>query len=294
MPDEETLALAKELGLGTEEPPKPPSTPEPPPKGDGTPTPGDTKGDQPPKGKEGEVEGEPEGEPKPPDPMDELAKDPKFLQKVLAHKTLGPKFNTWADNAAKEQVRAATAAQKGTAEQQAELKAREATEDRFFEGLSEEELAEELKDPDCAAAYGRYQLRQGQKSAALTKEQIEYGIKAQSIVHLIQTYRQLVETSELPDEKKAELQPEKFVHLGKDALLTLGKTIYEALVEDGVQKRFDTEWASVQEERLADLDGSRPAPTGGRAPGKMLDLMKTDSSVGLEQALALEAQKKRK
>jgi len=51
---------------------------------------------------------------------------------------------------------------------------------------------------------------------------------------------------------------------------------------------------SAVEEALAKLDKERPGSGGGRPPGTMPDLMETDSSVGLTQALAAEEQARQK
>jgi len=288
--DPELAALEQELAGTGGEPPKTPPAPETPPKGEEPPKGKEGEGEQPPKEEDKGVEGEDKGA-TPPDPLTELAKDPKFLQRVLGHPVLGPKFNKWADGAAAAQVKAAT--ERGPTEAEVRQKVREEQEDKFFDGLSEEDLAEELKNKDAAAAYGRYQLRKEQKASTPSPGEMEHNIKVYATANLIQTYQGLIADSDLTDEVKEELQPQNFTKHGEGALVEWGKAIYTSLVESAVQKRFDTEWESEKESRLAELDGKRPAPSGGRPPGQMPDLMKTDSTEGLEQALAAESQKKK-
>ena len=294
MPDDiDAEALAKELGVEPTEPPKPASPPEPPPKGEETPKlPDTTEGAKPPEGekKGGEVPGEGET---PPDPLAEFTKDPKTaLKGLLANPILGPMLNQWADTAAKHQVEAAAKGAKDTVKAEAE-QAQIEKEDKFFGELSKEDLAKELADSetgkDAAAAYGRYQLRQQQPKGP-SSEETNFNIQVAATRSLVVTYQEMVDGSDLPDEVKAELQPEKFTHLGKDALVAWGKAIYEAHVKHGVDQAVE----SAVEERLAKLDKERPGSGGGRPPGAMPDLMTTPSEVGLTQALAAEEQKRKK
>lgn len=302
--DVDEVALAKELGVELTEPPATPPPPEHPPKGEETPKPppDETKppeGVQPPPEEKKDGEEEPKGEP-PPDPLAQYAKgkDPKdALKGLLANPELGPLLNQWADLAAKAQLKTAADRAKGTAESEAQ-KAQEEKEDKLFEGLSQEELAAGLSDAEHgkenAAAYGRYQLRKQQpKTGMPSEEEMSNLVAVHATGSIIKTYIGMVDDSGLSPEKKAELQPGKFAHL-PDALVVYGKTVYEALVEDGVQKRFEAEWESVKETRLAELDPTRPDLSAGRRPGQMLDVMGTDSSEGLKHALALEEQKRNK
>jgi len=294
MPKEiDAEALAKELGVEPAEPSTPAPPSETPSKGDETPKPpGTTEGVQPPKDEKKDGEKPVEGE-TPPDPLAELAKDPKFLQRILAHPELGPKFNQWADTAAKRQVEAARREPRGPTEAQIRDRLQIEKEDDFFSKLTPEQLQEELADPetgkDAAAAYGRYQLRQQQPKGP-TPEETDYNIQVAAARSLVVTYREMVDGSDLSDEVKAELQPEKFTHLGKDALVAWGKAIYEAHIKHGVDQAVE----SAVEEALAKLDKERPGAGGGRPPGTMPDLMTTPSEVGLTQALALEEQKRQK
>lgn len=291
MPDEvDETALARELGAEPAEPPKTPPPSETPPKGEETPKqPDATEGAQPPAGEKKDGKEEPKGE-TPPDPLEGLD-----LKDILAHPVLGPKFNQWADTAAKHQVEAATQGAKDTVKAEEERSLIE-KEDKYFSTITPEQLKIDLNDEEtgakAAAAYGRFQLRKEQAAnapKAPTPEETDFNVKVAATRSLVATYREMVDGSDLPDEVKAKLQPENYKQYGAEALPRWGKDIYEALV----QLKHDTEWESVKETRLAELDKDRPGSGGGRPPGAMPDLMETPSEVGLEQAIAAEAQKKK-
>lgn len=287
MPDEEVEALARELGAEPVEPPKPSEPPKTPDKGDEP-----SKDDQPPKGEEKGDDGTGKGE-TPADPLAEYASDPeKALQGLLEHPKLGPMLNQWADRAARAQVEAeARKGPKAPTEAEVRQKVQEEREDKFFSELTKEQLDEEIaKDPSCAAAYGKYQLRQQEKAKVPSQEDMDQLVAAHATASLIVTFRGMVDDSDLSDEQKAELQPEKFQHLGRAGMPTWGKAIYLALV----QLKYDTEWASELETRRAEDDKKRPGSGGGRPPGSMFDLMTTDSSAGLEAGLAAEEKRRTK
>jgi hypothetical protein len=207
------------------------------------------------------------------------------MKALLAHPQLGPTLNRWADNAAQRQVEAAVRQAKGETEVETRQKAQEEREDAFFQGLSEEDLQEELKDKGAAAAYGRYQMR-AQAKASIPPENLEFAAQVQATRGLIQTYTSMVDESTLPDAIKDTLKPELFTKHGENALVEYGKAIYLALVDQKVQERFDAEWESTKESKLADLDKTRPELTSGRVASPRPDLMATDSGILLEAALA--------
>lgn len=290
------VALAAELGGEPAEPPKDAPPPKTPPDGDGTPkTPDTTKDAQPPKEEKKDEEGKIDGE-LPPDPLVEFSKDPeKALQGLLAHPTLGPILDRWANKTIEAKVGAATKGAEDTAKA-AEDQAQIEKEDKFFDGLTQEQLTEELANPetgkDASAAYGRYNLRKEQRAnapAPPTPEQLDFDVQVASIRSLVETYRQMVDASELSDEVKETLQPGKFTQYGKQALVKLGEAVYTALVEHGVSQAKE----SAIEEARAELDPERKGAGGGRPPGSMPDLMKTPSDVGLKQALEEEAHKRK-
>jgi hypothetical protein len=125
-----------------------------------------------------------------------------------------------------------------------------------------------------------------QARASTQPENLEFAAQVQATRGLIQTYGSMVDESTLPDTVKDTLKPELFTQYGENALVEYGKAIYLALVDQKVQERFDAEWESTREGRLADLDKTRPELTSGRVASPKPDLMTTDSGILLEAALA--------
>lgn len=294
-------ALARDLGVETTEPPTAPPPPKTPLEGEEKPKPPDEtkppgEGDQPPEGEKKDGEGAEKGE-TPPDPLAEFTKDPdKALKGLLAHPVLGPMLNRWLDTGAKHQVEAATKGAEATAKASVEQE-RIDEEDGYFSKITPDQLKEDLADPEtgakAAAAYGRYNLRKEQRAnapAPPTPGQVEEGIQMAAARSLVVTYKSMVDGSDLSDEVKAELQPEKFTHLGSGALEAWGKAIYEAHVKYGVDQAVE----SAIEEARANLDPERKGLGGGRPPGAMPDLMGTDSSEGLRLGLEQAEQARRK
>lgn len=229
------------------------------------------------------------GEPPEPLTISEATKVEDLLKTPL-----GPVLQQWADKAASAQVKAAVEQERANAQQTSDAAEMQRL-DSYFSQFSEEELGEVLaQSKEVSAKYAEVQRwKEGQVQAGST-EQVAAAAQVYSYVHAIRTYNSLLEASDLPQEKRDELKPEKYTHLGAAGINEWGKAVYSALVQHEVQKAVDkeleTRWEAYKQEHLAELGlDEGEAPPGGGPPGSptpaKLPLMETSSELLLEAAL---------
>lgn len=265
MPDENLAALAGAIAGVPEEPKPEASVP-----------PSEEKGKEP-----------GEGVSPPPDGLASLDfSDPdKAVKTILEHPVLGKVIQRWADKAAVAQVRAARQQERESTTQQVEQEAAVQRLEEHFSGLSPQELAEELaSDSRAATAYGQLQAH---KASQASPQDAEQQARVYATASVMQAYMQLV--AGLPEETQADLEPEKFAHLGDTAMTVWGEAIYKALVKTEVDKR----WEAEKQNRLAELERARPDLMGGRRSSGSPDIMGTPSELLLEGALAQKEQQRK-
>ncbi|KKL84935.1 hypothetical protein LCGC14_1959720, partial [marine sediment metagenome] len=97
-------------------------------------------------------------------------------------------------------------------------------------------------------------------------------------------YTEMLGKSDLPDEKKAELNPDNFTHLGPQGIVAWGAAVQQALVEHATDAKAKTlleeKWDAFQEEKLGGggegseqgrdgVDASSGAPRGPVTAGML-------------------------
>lgn len=227
------------------------------------------------KGKEGQ-DPPPDDKPKDP-PTDPLAN--QDLASLLKHPVIGPILNSWADKAGAAQATSAVSQAKTGWEGEAELKVLE----ERFENMSDEDLGRALKDPDTAASFAslianRTKAQEEASEEAIAQKGQVYGYAVQ-----VGVYTKMLENSDLPAEKKAELNPDNFSHLGSPGILAWGTAVQEALLEhassEKAKKLLDEKWEAHLEEQQGgggasrektDVSNGRPR---GPVTGEMLSKM---------------------
>jgi hypothetical protein len=127
-------------------------------------------------------------------------------------------------------------------------------------------LAHEIAaDPQVALDYADWKRSQDKPKGDVSADSQVYAIQSQ-----ILTNRALLEGSDLPPEKVAELDAKNFVQFGAEGVVEWNKAITKALVEHEAAKKLDGQLDETLEaqkqERLAEADRQRP---GGLAtPGR--------------------------
>ena len=238
----------------------------------------------------------PDGEPKPEVKPGEGDEDPfkgmepkDILAKLLEHPEVGPVLQHWADRAGDAQSLAAVEQERGAIANEARTQAEDAHWDEHFGKMSEEEIAEELaKDSKSAIAYSRYQQRQQEPD--LDPDRIVRASQTYGYVIQAETYVKMIEGSDLSAERKAELDPKKFMGQGPAGIIAWGTAIYEALIEQSARIKADAlleaEWETYQQEHLAETDGERPPMGRGRVASTLPDLLTTETPALFEDAFA--------
>lgn len=171
------------------------------------------------------------------------------LSDLLKHPVLGPMLNSWSDKAGTAQVTSAVTQAKGSWEEEASLKVLQ----ERFENMSEEELGRALKEPEAAEAFAsliaqRNKVAEEASEEAVSRKGQVYGYAVQ-----VGVYTDMLEKSGLSVEKKAELKPENFTHLGSKGIIAWGSAVQEALLEQASdeksRKLLDEKWEAHLEER---------------------------------------------
>jgi len=226
------------------------------------------------------TEGKDREKPVAPQTVEDLLKDPK----------LGPSIQSWADKGAQAQVRAVEGRVQAAGEQAAEQANMEQWVN-YFAQYNKEELAQVLAEsPEAAQAYGAVQHYQANRRQGVDGQEVQTAAQVYSIGHQITTYNKMLAGSDLPQDQKEALNPEKFVHLGASGINTWGEAVHAALLKHEVAKavktEMDTRWEAVKQERLAELEKEHPGAAGSAgspgAPG--MDLLGTPDEVLLEAA----------
>ena len=221
----------------------------------------------------------------PPDPLKELK-----LRQLLDHPTLGPELQSWADKVGVAQVKAALERERPAIAQTERQQAANAQWDEHFSRMSQEEIGEEISaDAKAASAYAQYQQRQ-QVRPGISPEEVERASEIYANAAQVAVYTHMLDNSGLPDEKKAELKPENFTHLGVDGLVTWGQSIGQAIIdarsEARAQELLTEKWETYKQEQLAEFETERPLVSSGHIKGAVPDLLGTPSAELLERALS--------
>lgn len=232
------------------------------------------------KGKEGE-EGAPEGvkgeekKAEPKDPLEGLT-----LSELLKHPILGPLVHRWADKSASSQSAVAVDRAKIGWDEEAAVKALE----EKFDAMSEEELGRALSNPETRDAFAALTERRNKSRDDASDEAI--AVKGQRYGYAVEVgvYTEMLGKSDLPDEKKAELNPDNFTHLGPQGIVAWGAAVQQALVEHATDAKAKTlleeKWDAFQEEKLGGggegseqgrdgVDASSGAPRGPVTAGML-------------------------
>ncbi len=251
------------------------------------------------KTKPGDGEGEPgegEGEGEQEDLFKDLASKPKEALKVLLeHPVLGPILQHWSDRAGDAQVTTALDRQKPITEAETKQAEAERVEDEHFSGMTQEQITEEIAgDEKAATAYARYQERK-QAEGKPNAEAIANASQIYSYASQVASVSSLLEESELTAEVKESLKPGHFMSQGAEGIKEWGKAVLQAIITHEAtakaEKLKEDGWEAYKEERLAEIDGERPAVVSGRRDGPKPDLMKTPSEDLLESALSVKPKK---
>lgn len=218
------------------------------------------------KGEEGTPEDD-KGEEKKEEPQDPLAS--LELADLLKHPILGPLVHRWADKGASAQSAVAVDSAKVGWDEKA---ATDVLKEKF-ENMSEEELGRALSDPETATAFAalveqRNKSRDEASDEAIATKGQRYGYAVQ-----VGIYSEMLEKSDLPKEKKAELNPDNFTHLGSKGITAWGAAVQLALVEheSGAKAKglLEERWEAFKEEQL-----------GGGGEGSEQGRNGTDASSG--------------
>jgi len=161
----------------------------------------------------------------------------------------------------------------------------------YFGGFAQEELGELLaSNQNLATRYAEVQHWQAGQQNAASSDQVAAAGQVYAAASQIRTFNSMLEESDLPPEKLAELKPENFTHLGTPGLAEWGKAVYSAILahrtEEAVNNELKTRWEAYKQEHLAEIDGDTPpeAHAGGGPGPRRMDIMSTPSEVGLEAA----------
>lgn len=207
------------------------------------------------------------------------------LEAILKDPKLGKEAQAWADRAAAAQVRAALDREREKLTESVKVTAQDEAFERYVQKLSRAELGELLaEDEEFARDYARYVERQQKPvldADAVAAASQTYGLAAQ-----IATYSKMLDESGLPPEKLKELDGNNFTDQGPDGIVTWGAAIWDALLEQRVQQKFDEAWEAEKQDRLAELDKDRPPMVNGRRTAGIPDLLTTNSEDLLERALS--------
>jgi len=211
------------------------------------------------------------------------------LDALLKHPKLGPTLNSWADRAAASQVQAALSqAQPGI-----EANTRQQLEDQAFDRevkeMTEQELAEELRDPAFQKRYARW-VDQSQTPTSLDPNAVAEVSQVFAYAAQIATYNRALANSGISQEVKDTLKSENYTAQGPDGLIKWGEDVMIALSNHAAEARaselLEERWEAFRQDRLAEQDGSRPPLTPGRKAPPQLDLLGTPSDTLLEKALS--------
>lgn len=217
-------------------------------------------------GEKGKTEGD-KGEEKkeePKDPLTELT-----LADLLKHPILGPMVHSWADKGASAQSAVAVDKAKVNWDEEATAKVLETK----FENMSEEELGRALSDPETASAFAALVERRNKSRDEASEEAIATRGQRYGYAVEIGVYTEMIEKSDLPKEKKDELNPDNFTHLGANGITAWGAAVQLALLEhassEKAKKLLEEKWEAYQEEQL-----------GGGGEGSEQGRNGTDASSG--------------
>lgn len=226
------------------------------------------------------------------DPLESLS-----LADLQKHPKLGAELKSWADTEAAKQLRGKTQTLRSqlASEVRAEVEqqVRDEVASQYFSGMSQEELGEALaSDKDLAVEYSRLQARppEVKPPTDISHAAMVYGYAAQ--IKSVHTY---LEASDLESDKKAELQPEKYIDpaKGMSSLEDWTQAVYKAVIESEVRKQvaeaLTEKWEAYRQERLVEGDLGLPRGSAnlnnGRRASPLPDLMESSSSDLLYQAL---------
>jgi hypothetical protein len=217
--------------------------------------------------------------------------DPKEAVKALLKiPNLGEELQRWSDTAAASQVQAAMSREGPKIKASAAQEAENARWDSHFASMSQEDIGEEIaKDEQAAVAYSNYKAR-----LARGAEPDAQGIAAASQVYAfsaqIALNKRLLEESDLPAEKKAELDGNSYTKHGPDGILMWGEAIEGAILEQKAESRaqelLSERWETFKEEQLAREDPNRPPIVQGSKTKPIPDLLEGESGAMMETALA--------
>jgi len=163
---------------------------------------------------------------------------------------------------------------------------------QHFESLSKDELAQELADdPQAAVAYAQVMEEKLREPKDAVEDAVTR-VRADQITSNLA----ILQESGLPDLAKTNpevakvmtsLDPNKYVHLGPPGIVEWGKAIQKAIIDHRVRKDYEAKLEADRQVSLADQDPDRPPDLSpGRGVAPTPDLMKTDTTVGLEHAFS--------
>lgn len=219
------------------------------------------------------------------------------IEDLLKDPNLGPKLQSWADKAASKQISAALEREREKAREQGRsegqtLKEQE-IEDRFFSGLSQEELARELAaDAELAGRYARYQERTQRRQAQAANDDTGATAEVLALATEIQHWNTVLEKSPLPADVKATLSADNF-KTSQNPLLEWSTAITNALVEHEVAKKVaagtGVSREAAREEARLEMDRKLPgglAVAGASAGSQLPDVMKNNTNRLFQDAFA--------
>jgi len=162
----------------------------------------------------------------------------------------------------------------------AKVTAEEEQSDAHFASLSQEQVIEEITGDDAAALrYAQYKARLNANAGGVSPQAIAKSSEVYSIGSQVKLNLLMLENSGLPSDVKETLKPENFNNPGGEGLTAWGEAIFKALVTSEAQTLAETlkesQWEAYKQEHLAETDGERPVPVGGRHTEILPDLIKT-------------------
>lgn len=186
---------------------------------------------------------------------------------LLKHPVLGPQLQSWADKAAQAQIQSYASrnqAQLANSRDQIRAEVEEESYVNWLQSLSPEERATEFaENPEGAAIWGKW-AQKNNGARTVSPEEIQASAQVYAYAVTIQTTRALMDSSDLPDAKKAELDPQKYVPEGPAGLVKWQTAVHQALIDHAASKAPTAPAQKPQTQQKPGLMGkgtnARPTP----------------------------------
>lgn len=227
------------------------------------------------------------GTPPPPDPLAEIK-----VTDILANPRLKAEWQSAVDRQAANMLRGKEKELREKLTPEIQHQAELASLKTALEGMSKEELGELLAEkPELATAIAELRARENAPPPP-DDATIEAHASVRAIALSIKSWHQTLLGSSLPDDKKAELDPEAYLSdkTGAEGFQAWTDAIQKAIIEQAVserhQKFLDEEFEAYMTDRAAREGRNTPAPLMTRSNGAapLPDLMEGDSLSQLTMA----------